>query len=471
MAGHLHGYQQSKSRNINCGPNSTINRYVVCFCGSFISAITMFCYDFLVGLQPVLIKAMSITNTQYNLLFSAPTWCDIVTAIVGSVLVNRYIGIRWGIVACLTVSFIGQLLVSLAAFVNSFETMLIGRIIFGFAFGTLGGIGCSYLMKWFENKEVAFAMSINRCISRLACSFALITPILIYNSLDNLIVTNSYQLGATCLVATGFAVVNIGLGVFLALFDKLCDEKVQEKSSKDKSVEKEFRISDIKHFSCSFWIAVVTFSIFYALSYASTANAQGFFINKFEYSIVHANLANSLSYSLIFVISPLIGLCIDCIGYNLAFAFTGSTLMLVSNFMLLTSGPILFTPLLAVGLYSISYSLFGGAMWVGIGLLSPKKQVTTAYGIASSGFSLCFSLIDSLAGIILDYYGYFFLYLFFIFLLMVISGCLILLLVSELSGERVMTKSGKCISKLNRFKVYSQLSLFGCNYTLILILT
>ena len=407
----------------------------------------MFCYDFLVGLQPVLIKVMSITNTQYNLLFSAPTWCDIVTAIVGSILVNRYIGIRWGIVSCLTVSFIGQLLVSLAAFVNSFEAMLIGRIIFGSAYGTTFSIINSYAMKWFENKEVTFAISIERSISRVACTLALIIPIPIYNSFDNLIVTNSYQLGATCLVATGLTAINIGIGVILALFDKWCDVKVQEKSS-----EKNFQFSDIKGFSLSFWTGIVPLSIFYAVAYTSTANAQGFFINKFDYSIVHANLANSLSYSFIFFISPLIGLCIDCMGYNLAFAFTGTALMLVSNVMLLASGSIFFIPLLAVGLYSISYSLFGGAMWVGIGLLSPKTQVIAAYGIALSAFSLCFSLIGGLGGIILDYYGYFFLYLFFVFLLLIIFAFLCQLLLSELtSGERVLTEIGS-------------LKKYGCSY-------
>ena len=186
-------------------------RYLICFCVSFLGASLTFCFEFLIGLQSVLIKVMGINNTQYNLLISAPTWCDIVTATVGTIIVNKYIGIQWGVVICAIISFIGQLLVSIAAFVNSFKVMLIGRIIFGFVFGTLYSVIDTYTLKWFEDKEVTFAMSITRCITRLGCTFALLIPNYIYTSFDGLIISKIHKLGVTFLVGIGFAVTNIGI--------------------------------------------------------------------------------------------------------------------------------------------------------------------------------------------------------------------------------------------------------------------
>ena len=173
--------QDQFTRSISCSPEFRLFRYLICILASIMNAMFVYSVDFPVGIEPIFIQVMELDHSQYNLIFSAYSWCDIVMSFLGSIFVSKCLGIRLGLIVFTIISTIGQLMVSFGAYVDSFYVVLFGRIVIGCGIGTKTSIVCSYFVKWFHGKEITFIMSINRCCSRLAATMALFSPMLIYN--------------------------------------------------------------------------------------------------------------------------------------------------------------------------------------------------------------------------------------------------------------------------------------------------
>ena len=359
---------------------------------------------------------------------------------LGSIFVSKCLGIRLGLVVFAIISTIGQLMVSFGAYVDSFYVVLFGRIVFGCGIGTKISIICSYFVKWFHGKQITFIMSINRCCSRLAATMALFSPMLIYNLFDFLSQSH-VRLGTTFMMSSFLCICGVGLSIVVAFLDKYGSGKIKEHYES----KKDFNLSAIIHSSLNFWIIIILIGIYYSIAFVSTANAPLFFISKYQYSIMSANLANSPSYTSVILITPFIGLCIDYTGYNLLWGLVGTTLAIILNLLyIITDNVHTFVPFVTAILYSLSYSFFGTAMWVCVSFFAESHHVTTAYGLALSSHAFCTAIIGIVSGIILDTLGYLFFYLFHIILLLIISYLMIYVSVIEVVlGNRVLNVTGK----------------------------
>jgi len=81
------------------------------------------------------------------------------------------------------------------------------------------------------------------------------------------------------------------------------------------------------------------------------------------------------------VLSPILGIAIDAIGKRIHLVNLGNLLLLIA-FLLLAYTSL--TPIVAVILIGIAYSLIGGALWPALPIVVDEKLFATASGISLS---------------------------------------------------------------------------------------
>ncbi len=420
-------------------PNRRPYRYAIAILLSFIIGISTYISELPGGLQAAIIRVMRLDDAHYNMIFSAFTWADIVMSLVGSVIVNQYIGIRIGFVLFLTIRLSGQLLCAVGGFASSFWIFLLGRIIVGCGTGTSISILSSFQILWFGGKEITFVMSIARSFSRSFATLALFTPQLTYESLT-FISSNFNRLGTTLMVGTVLCMLAVTFGLLVVLLDRHGARVIGRKPPKNTKIN----LFDALRFPLSFWLIALQCSLFYAVIISSSANGPLLIVSKYGLSVDMASFANSLSYASIVFITPLVALAIDYYGYNLVWGLVGLGFAIASNILFIASGPSLFLPFLAATLSSCGCSFFGTAIWVTPGLIVEKHQITTAYGVMMSVYALGVALVGVISGVIVDEFGYLALLLFnvlILFFAILLNSYLFVL--DYCAEDQVLNVSGK----------------------------
>ncbi len=422
-------------------PNYRPYRYLIGLVVSLIDAIVFFSVNFPAGMQSTIINVMELDNTQYDLIFSAYSWPDIVMSILGTVIVDKYLGMRRGICIFSCILLTGQSIMCVGAYTNSFPILLCGRVVLGCSVGSLMSLTASFLIVWFKGKEIIFAMSLSRCIHRSGATFALFTPQFLFDALTDLIVSPYYRHGTTLMLGTLLCLCAVLCALSVAYLDKRGAKLIGRKPIARKNIS----ILNILTFSEMFWILIVIMSVYYAAVISSTANAPLYFMSKYGFSKKAASIADSLSYLAIVLAAPFVAVIIERVGYNLMWGLIGISFAVTSNVVyIITTSSNTFAPYLAAIMYSFSYTFFGSAMWATPGYIVPVHQLTTAYGMISSLLSCTVTISNIFTGVVIDHYGYL-LYLFSVIIILVVIGLLsILLSVMEIVSENaVLNVSGK----------------------------
>ena len=423
-----------------CDPNGRPYKYAIAILISFIQGTLTYCADAPGGIQSTMIRVMHLDNTRYSVFFSAYTWPDIAMSALGSIMINQCLGIRFGLIFFTFIVLLGQIITSIGAITNDFWIALSGRVILGSGVGSTFNLASSFQILWFKDKEISFVMSIGRSVSRLMATLALFTPQMIYDGLG-FIAPPTRRLGATLMVGACLCVISVCCALIIALLDKHGAKIIGRKTCVRKNA---ISIQDVKEFPGSFWVVLVILSVYYAAAICFTAIGSMFFVNKYNLSLTTANLANSLSYASVVFITPLIGLLIDLLGYNLVWGLGGIFLAIISQILYVVgTEKNIFIPFLSAGLSSFSYTLFGSAIWVLPGFLVPTHQATTAYGVTMSVYAFFFSVVGALTGVIIDYFGYLMLSVFYLAVLLSITLLTLLLALLELCSQvKVLNISG-----------------------------
>ena len=423
-----------------CDPNCRPYRYAIAILLALIQGMLSYITDMPGGIQTTLIRVMTLDNSQYDMIFSAFTWADIVMSVVGAVTVNQFFGVRLGFILFLTVVLLGQFLYAIGGFLNSFWFSLIGRVIIGAGMGTSTSVLVSFQILWFKGKEITFIMSLSRCMCRIMATLSLFTPQVTYDALKTIIPSPFNRLGTTHMVGVLCSVLAIMLASGVVLLDVHGAKVIGRKPPRKKNMN----FLHVLSFPASFWIVSLLCSLYYSVIVSFTANGPLFYISKYELSSVLANLANSLSYASIAAVTPFLALAIDFIGYNLIWGNIGIWMAIISNVLFIAALNAQFIPFLAATMFSFSFSFFGSAMWVIPGFIVNKYQITTAYGVLMSVYALVISVVGVVAGFIIDHFGYLVLVIAYIIILYSISLLTFALSVSELfADKKVINISGK----------------------------
>ena len=421
-----------------CDPHRIPYRYIILILLCYIQGTTLYAIEKLGGIENTIIQVMRIDATQYNLLFSAFTWPNIILCLIGGIVIDRFLGLSRGFILVTLLSLLGEIIVVVGAFVDSFLVMLIGRFILGSGIELLLNVIHAYQAIWFLGKEISFAMSLGTSTCRLGGAIGLIVPQLIYDSFY-FISNPNYRLGATLMVGVLAMILSLICCVMIILLDKRGAKLLEREQLQMKKIT----LRDIKDFSISFWLIAIVASIYYPVVFSFTGIGQLFIVNKYRLSIIEANVANSLIFAAVIFLIPIIGILVDIFGYNLAWAQFGVVTGIVCHLMYATSTGESYIPYLIGILYSVSYSFFSIAVWPIAALIVQEHQLVTAYSFAKSSYSIGYTVISIITGIIIDSAGYFFMHIYYLLLLYIVFIILIILWVMEaISKESKINISG-----------------------------
>ncbi|KAL2915235.1 hypothetical protein HK105_205100 [Polyrhizophydium stewartii] len=103
---------------------------------------------------------------ELNLLYAVYSFPNMLLPFFGGQMVDRFSPQSVLLVLSAAVC-IGQTLFSLGVSLKSFGLMLAGRVLFGIGGESIGVVQSSITTSYFRNKELAFALGLNLCISRL----------------------------------------------------------------------------------------------------------------------------------------------------------------------------------------------------------------------------------------------------------------------------------------------------------------
>jgi len=384
-------------------------RWSFLFLVSVLLSISFYVWESLSPIKETLQIQRGFSSTEYGLLISVYSIPNtiLLMAILGGVLSDR-LGIRkTGLIFTLFCT-AGALLTVYGAsdifrnggfsygFLNSFLTrfspelkmMMTGRFMFGLGAETLNIVVLKILVKWFKGKKMALAFAIMTIVARMGTALVLITsPILIEAKTGW---TTSLWFAALIMIA----------GLVLFIIYMYFDRKYRHAS--DSSEEKEkFNAKDITMLlkNKAFLFICLLCVTFYSAFFPFLSFLPDFLHNKFDLSLRLSGMLSSIVIWGTIIFIPFVGWFVDKKGKITSLLVYGSVLLSITHLLLSLSR---ITPLFAMVLLGISFTLVPAALWPAVPRIVDEKRVGTAYGIMTWIQSLGLLLFPYLAGRITD---------------------------------------------------------------------
>ncbi|CAL1263240.1 unnamed protein product [Larinioides sclopetarius] len=249
--------------------------------------------------------------------------------------------------------------------------MLFGRLVFGAGNGSLTIVQNRITSFWFAGKELALAFGVTLAFSRLGS---------VLNFFFTGHLTDAIGINYTLWIGAGLC----GLGFTAAIIVGLLDVYGFKKLGMFDAINtqsKLVRISDVKYFSLSYWLLILSIMFFYNGVFPFVADASKFISDKYHYNdIISAYMAGAV-YDVSLLLSPFLGGLIDVFGKR-------GILCIVCSFLTLpVFGLLAFSqahPLISTIWLGITYSVAAASMWPSIPLVVSQATIGTAMGIATS---------------------------------------------------------------------------------------
>ena len=399
-------------------------------------AAVFFCIELPSGLQGTIIKVFKLSAKEYNLLFSAFTWPDIALSIVGGILIDRVVGLRAGFLIVTVIAILGQGLMTVGAFMNSFYLIVAGRFVLGCGIGTLKSVGNVLLALWFKNKEVIFAMSLANGSTRLGASLGLLVPHMIYelDFTQRVLHKGYYQVGFTFLVSFVFLFTSL----FACIFVVYLDTRGAAKSGREPLKKRKFHWKDFTDFSLKFWVTIIGLASFYTGIYSFVANSQLYFISKFGLSIRQANTAGFLVFAAPILLTPIVGFLCQSLGYNVFWGIGSAVAGIIAHvvFNVASSDSSIVLPYVIACLVSVSYTLFATSIYVLPSFIVRDHQLTTAYNTYNIVYSVLLTGSCVISGIIIDRVGFMWLEIYYTSFFSVILSLMVAVVVLDKFSQK-----------------------------------
>merc|ERR1712130_875304 len=320
----------------------TTNYFRICILlgACFLTFGSYWSYDIVGALSPILLDPFyDITSGQESLLYSVYSLPNTVLPFFGGILVDKYLGVRFGGILFGSLVLIGQLLWATSCFLpnsGGFYLAVLGRFIFGLGGESLSVTQSAYCGKWFDKNQLGTAFGITLAFARIGSAINfVVTPFL--------------------------------------------DWRGESVKPVDEVEAEVIRFSDILHFPYTLWMLIGVCVLFYVSIFVWLQYAVAFFVQDYGIDSTTAGLIVSIPYWVAAVAAPTFGVIIDRVGFVLvwlSFACFLNCFCMLSMLFIHAIPPIV--PMFFVG---VSYSMVAASLWPCIPLIVPPKALGTAYGL------------------------------------------------------------------------------------------
>eukprot|EP01083_Nonionella_stella_P225519 801681_1 len=359
---------------------------LLCSCALF---GCLYCYDNPTALATQIQNTYTLSDIQYNLLYSVYSFPNIVLPLFGGALVDK-IGAKAALLIFLCFITTGQALFTFAAYIRSYPFMILSRVVYGLGGESLGISQFSLLALYFEGDKMAFAMGLSLSLGRLGSvlnDFATLKIYKIHNSIPQ-------ALGA------GFLLLCICL--FTAIIITSLDKCIATQKSKQGFLVPEahhgdvVKLSDVKAFSLLYWLLLVSCVVVYGCVLPWNNIGSAFMQNTYHMTAKQGNNHLLIPYLICAFCVPLFGYISDKIGKR-------SQLIALST-IALTASHCIFTwftcvnALIPLCLMGVSYSIYASAIWPSVAMIVKQSRLGTAYGFIGSVQNGGLALIPIIVG-------------------------------------------------------------------------
>ncbi|CAG9767899.1 unnamed protein product [Ceutorhynchus assimilis] len=421
-----------------CHPTGKAHRFIALIFMCFLGFGSYFCYDNPSALQERFKEDLNLTETQYTALYSIYSWPNVVMCFIGGFLIDRVFGIRAGTNIFMGLTFLGQLVFSLAAYLNHYWLMICGRFIFGIGAESLAVAQNNYAVLWFKGKELNMVFGLQLSFARIGSTvnFWVMEPIYdwVLKSFDG-----SHILGIALLIASATCLLSMLCSLILGFMDKRAERMTRRTETQTTEV---VRITDVKDFKLTFWLVSCICVSYYVAIFPFISVGQEFFMIRFDMSKEEGDRICSLVYLISGFASPVTGILIDKIGLNILWILLSVISTVLAHLLL---GFTTVNPYIGVSMLGLAYSGLASGLWPLVALIIPEYQLGTAYGVCQAIQNLGLAIITIITGWIIQSWGYRVLSEFFIgsLILAFVFTALLLLLDQRQKGILNMTPAGR----------------------------
>jgi MFS family permease len=363
-------------------------RWVVLFIMGLVIFGAYYAYDAVSPIADFIMKGMDISRAQYGLLFSFYYLPNFIMVLVGGILLDR-IGIRKAGTLFAALCAVG---VFVTAATKAFPLMLVGRLIYGLGSESLIITQNKVISKWFKGREMALAFGLNLTVARLGTFAALNTAARIQAW------SGSWRLAiwvSSIIMFVCFALFFIYTGI-----DRSKERYFVRELAP--SAEEKVVFKDIFAFKPSFWYVSLLCMTFYSAVFPFTAFSTVFLQSKFGFSAVKGGFFTSLVITGSMIFTPIFGYVADKIGKRATMMILGSLLLVPVHLSLALTNA---SPVAAMLVLGISFSLVPAAMWPAIPIMVEEKRLGTAFGLMTMIQNIGLTIFNWLAGRITDLAG------------------------------------------------------------------
>ncbi|KAG0203441.1 hypothetical protein BGX28_004268 [Mortierella sp. GBA30] len=400
-----------------------------------------YCYDIPAALN---VQLKDWLGTDYathqyhlNLLYSVYSLPNIVLPLFGGFLIDRLSASRMLILFSLCIC-LGQGSFAMGVSVKSIWIMVLGRFIFGIGGECLEVAQAKITTDWFKSRWLGFALGLNLSSARIATAMN-----------DNLSPTIE-DLGAGVIGASwvgfGVCVLSLVCGCGLAYLDgavsrkqagvrldardrkkdalvrsrtdniigreainvssdstvTMSSEALEEEEEIEKEAEMadddEMRFSEIFTLRPNFWILSLCCISLYGAVVPFIHISSDFLQKKWHMSPTKAGTIMSIPDIISSIGSPLCGYLVDRFGNRARYIPLSAVFIIWAHIQF---GFTLITPVVAMFVLGLAYSLFASVLWPCIPFLVEDHQLGTAYGLVTIALNISLTLFPMVVASIL----------------------------------------------------------------------
>lgn len=385
-------------------------RWVMLCFASLVCFGNYFVYDNPSALQTQIEDQLHIDTFEFTMLYSVYSFPNIILPLLGGFFID-YVGVRLGITIFATLICVGQAVFALGCSSRQYWLALLGRIIFGFGGESLTVSQSAIVSKWFKDQELALALGINITVSRLGSVANDYSEPAFYNS------TGSVDFGLW--FGFGLCVVSLATGLVMNLVDKYRDTSLGIKDKLKLNPEDRINLSEVAHFSLSFWLITLNCLIVYVDVLPFNDIAGQFYQDRYGFSTTASDAIISITYVMGAIFCPLFGILVDRIGKR---GYLSECYTVILSASLIATVHLWFVVMpdcsgcwysaMPMVLLGIGYALYAAVMWASIPLVVRQEAVGTAFGVTTSVQNFGLAVAPMIMGEIQDTterdHGYFY---------------------------------------------------------------
>lgn len=319
-------------------------------------------YDSIAPVADLLHRQLAFNYAQIGTLNAVYSLPNIVIALFGGVLADRYGASRVGLWTAL-ICFLGAILTAAS---GAFPVMAAGRLLFGIGGDALFVAMLVALARWFSGAQVSFALAMFYSLARVGSYLSDVSPTL---------AKPLYALGWQPPLMLAAAVAGLGLAA-AAAYRGLERRSVLPTVSGACAAR---AWPSFRGIDPAFWYLLWTGAIFYGVVWAfrSTFSIE-YFQNARGLSLQAAGLANSWVFFASIFATPVVGWVADRIGQPIVMLASGM-LALALSFALLASTA---CPLwLSTALMGVSFSVVPTVLWPAVSKIVELGRLGAAFGL------------------------------------------------------------------------------------------